>query len=235
MKKEIQKIVKDTYKIKSIDNAGILALKEYLPEFYSCIFAMDSETVSKTLNSDFDVIKKNIFIDIARLSFSFGMWRFPTQHNLLEKIGFQKIIQSDDSFLGRTFSKNNILMRRSYMMSSIDKNELKIQNMSEYYGRNLNSFYCEYTFNNKSFFIHEFKKEHANILSEHLFNLLTLRKQMMNDMLNIIGIDKLINDNGEYLKYTNLDTCWHPYSQKTIYNDPIIVKNETGDYPWLNQ
>lgn len=193
-----------------------------------------------------DVMKNTnmmrLLIEMSKLSFSFAMWRAPTRYGLLQRLGtWEPINNHDDKTLGHSFLSpdKKVIMRRSYLVSTVGDYTLYIQNMSEHYGRDLLDFYIGFSRaqDKPKIGLPVDMISWKNIQDKDIYPLMMCveqaihhRHKMWKDifMTQKEDIDNILKSN-EYSVYENHGLSWFT---KKDGKYPIISASPCGDFPW---
>lgn len=159
--------------------------------------------------------------EIAKISFSFCMWRVPA------KYGYMKTLmqQTDRNTFQQKISENTfITYTREYVSITINNQTLWIQNMSEYYGRDLSHDFCSILNNNIKKGYLAFQINDYAFLQKAIKILITHRNTFMTKMLHLYSPIK-----NEYIGVVHNNTAWKPKEKEGV---PLFCKSLDGDIPW---
>lgn len=159
--------------------------------------------------------------EISKISFSFCMWRVPAKYGYMKKL----MEQTDKNTFQEKLSENTyIIYTREYVSISINNKILWIQNMSEYYGRDLSHEFCYILDNHEKRSYIEFQTHDYKFIQKAISMLIIHRNAFMTHMLKIYSPIE-----NEYVGIIHKNTAWKP---KTIGDIPLFCKSLNGDIPW---
>lgn len=121
----------------------------------------------------------SIMSEISKLSFSFAMWRFPTAYGFADRLMTRNLY---DPIFGNNFSYKNICYHRAFMTVEFDNCFLWIQNMSEYYGRDLFDEFTYIQTPNGKIYWPQFNSIHFDFLEKCIQTLIQHREFFMDQM-----------------------------------------------------
>lgn len=168
----------------------------------------------------------HVMAEIAKISFSFSMWRFPTAYGFAEKI--MKKNEYDPIF-GNNFSQDNICYHRAFVTVEFDNCFLWIQNMSEYYGRDLFDEFTYIQTPSGKIYWPQFNNSHLSFLEKCIKALHKHREEFMDNMFNTYRneVDEMLDS--QIISGISNNLSWKPSPDN---KDKIVFYSKNGDFPW---